>query len=61
MWETNVVSDYVFVNENMLDRIKELKIVDGVDSNHIPLCTRIRKEEGRGEEEDKEEERKRGW
>lgn len=47
----STVSDYVFVNENILDRIKEFKIADGVDSNHMPLGTRIRKEE----------ERKRGW
>lgn len=54
-------SDYVFVNENMLDRIKEFKIFDRVDSDHIPLYIRIRKEEGRRKEEDKEEEHKRGW
>lgn len=40
-------SDYVFVNENMLDRIKEFKIFDRVDSDHTPLYIRIRKEEGR--------------
>lgn len=44
----STVSDYVFINENMLDRVKEFKIVDRVDSDHMQLCKRIRKEEGRG-------------
>lgn len=42
--------DYVFVNEKMLDRIKDFKIDDSVDSNHIVMSKNKerKKRKGRG-------------
>lgn len=51
-----IVIDYLIVNECMLSSIEECRIDERVDSDHMPLCLEIRKEERRGKEEENEEE-----
>lgn len=34
----STVIDYMFVNENMLNGIKEFKIDERINSDHMPLC-----------------------
>lgn len=61
----STVIDYVFVNENMYDRIQKFKIGDRVDSDHMPMevmldrdaVTRKQEEEGEdfGQGEEKTE------
>lgn len=50
------VIDYLIVNECMLSSIEEFRIDERVDSDHMPLCLEIRKEDRRGKEEENEEE-----
>jgi len=54
------VIDYIFVNETAHDRVLSFKIDDRVDSDHMPLCLKIKKrEEEEREEAGEEEERTR--
>lgn len=52
----NSVIDYVLTNGNALDKIVEFKVEDRVDSDHMPICLRIRREEERELDEELEEE-----
>lgn len=48
--------DYVLINDNIVDKIEEFKVDVSVDSDHMPLCIRIGREESREQEEEGEEE-----
>ena len=52
------VIDYVMVNEDVKNRIIDFKVDVRVDSDHLPLCLKIRKQE---EEEENPTEAERMW
>ena len=57
------IIDYVIVNEKARDKVIKFKVVDRIESDHVPICLEIRMDEeernckresdGRGEGEDK--------
>lgn len=54
----NTVIDYVITNEKALERIKEFKVGERIESDHMPLEIEIdigREEKGRSQEEEGEE------
>lgn len=55
----NSVIDYIIVNERLINNIKNFRIGERVDSDHMPLELRIIEGKGSTEEEDKEEEDRR--
>lgn len=50
------VIDYAVVNEKVRDKVVEFKVGDRVDSDHMPMCLKIRTKERRGQEEREAEE-----
>lgn len=50
------VIDYVLINDNIVDKVEEFKMDVRVNSDHMPLCIRIGREESREQEEEGEEE-----
>lgn len=50
----STVIDYVITNEKAYDKVREFRIGDRVDSDHMPMIVVREEEEGR---QDKEEEK----
>lgn len=52
------VIDYVIVNKNGKEIVKEFKVEEKVDSDHMPLIVKLKEKEGNEEDEEAEEERR---
>jgi len=57
----NTVTDFVIVNEKIYNKVfinKDFKIVEKVNSDHLPLQLRLKRKEQEEAEEEREEEEK---
>jgi len=53
------VIDYIIVNERAYDKVLDFKIKNRVDSDHMPLCLKLRKQEDMDEREPRVQEEER--
>jgi len=50
-----ILIDFMIVNENVYNKTLDFKVLERVDSNHLPLQLRIRRSEEEKEEKRREE------
>lgn len=49
------IIDYVFVNENVYDKIRKFKVEDRIDSDHMPIVVSLRQKDDGGQEQEEEQ------